>query len=441
MKITGIICEYNPFHNGHKYQIDTIRKNGSDYIIAAMSGDFVQRGGPAIIDKRDRTLMALKNGVDLVLEIPTVYSTGAASDYAMGGVSLLDSLGCVDDLCFGCEAPEEKAFDSVVDYMLNNSEGLAKEITAYMKQGNTYPKARALALSQHFNEHIVEGLNKPNNILAIEYKIALHKLDSKIQASPILRQGSQYADTNLSLNSYSSATAIRESILSSYDFSENDDSYLHNDVPTVSSYMSLRGAKIRQAMSEPLSPIINHVPSNTYEILLENLGKTYPVITQNFSRELAYKLIQDRAIGYEQYYDVSKDISDKICKNLFYFESFDQFCNLLKSKELTYSRISRCLTHILLDIKKDFVPDDKKTPYARVLGFRKDSDKIFSILKETSNIPLITKLADADKQLDDISLSLLGKDIQATHMYNLVSSCKYQNRHNVNEFTNQIIIV
>ncbi len=440
MKITGIISEYNPFHNGHKYQIDTIREDGSDYIIAAMSGNWVQRGGPAIIDKYSRTLMALKNGIDLVIEIPTIYSTGSASDYAMGGVSLLDSLGCVDELCFGCEAPTEEALDKVTDYMVNHQEDLAKDIASYMKQGNSYPKARELALSEYFDEHVTEGLNKPNNILAIEYKKALHNINSSITTKAILRKGSQYSDPDLNMNSYSSATAIRANILSSYDYISNDDSYLHEE-PAISTYSSLHGATIRQAMSEPLSPIISHVPSSSYEILLEKLGKTYPLVTQNFSRELAYKLIQDKPVGYEQYLDVSREISDKITNSLNYFESFDQFCNILKSKELTYSRISRCLTHILLDIKKDSIPADKKTPYARILGFRKDSEGLFGEIKKSATIPLISKLADADKLLNDKEMAILNKDIKASHIYDLVSACKYQNKEHINEYTHQMIIV
>lgn len=441
MKVTGIICEYNPFHNGHKYQIDKVKNEGSNYVIAAMSGNWVQRGGPAIIDKYSRTLMALKNGVDLVLEIPTIYSTSSASDYAMGGVSLLDGLGCVDELCFGCEAPNEAIVNRIAEFLIHNQELLSQEINEFLKAGNSYPKARELALAKHFDEHALEGLSKPNNILAVEYKKALYALDSKIKDHPILRMGSQYSDPDLNLNSFSSATAIRNNIISSYDFVTNDDSYIHNDEPAVSTYMSLSGATIRQAMSEPLSPILNHVPESAYEILLEKLGKSYPLVTQNFSRELGYMLIRDRLNGYDQYLDVSKDIADKIGNNLNFFESFDQFCNLLKSKDLTYSRISRCLTHILLDIKKDSIPADKKTPYARVLGFRKDSEKLFTLIKEHTSIPIISKLADADKLLVADKYAILDKDIQASHMYDLVSACKYQNKQHFNEFTRPIIIV
>ena len=444
MKITGIICEYNPFHNGHKYQIDTVKKNGSDYVVAIMSGDWVQRGDPAIIDKYSRTLMALRAGVDLVIELPVIYSTASATDFAMGSVSLLDNLGCIDELSFGCESPSGDSLDKVTAFMLNHQEDLAKETASYMKEGYSYPKAHELALRNHFNEHIVEGLCKPNNILATEYRKALHILNSTIKPAPILRIGSNYNETELNLQSYSSATAIRESILSSYAYLKNDESYVHseNEISGLSTYMSFVGnTAVRQAMSEPLSPIINHVPDTTYEILLERLGKTYPVTSLNFSREVGYKLLQDNLPDYESYLDVTRELSDKIKKNITNFQSFDQFCSLLKSKDMTYSKISRCLTHILLNIKKDIIPTDKKAGYARILGFRKDSEELLSIIGKSTRIPLISKLADADKQLTPELMNILDKDITAAHIYDFVSACIYQNKEIKNEYTRRIVIV
>ena len=444
MKITGIICEYNPFHNGHKYQIDKVREEGADYVIAVMSGDWVQRGGPAIIDKYSRTTMALKSGVDLVIELPVIYSTAAAADFAYGAVSLLNSLGCVTELSFGCESPSEKAWDDVTSFMLTHQEELGKEIADFMKEGNSYPKARELALLNHINEHVVEGLCKPNNILATEYRKALHNLNSRIIPAPILRQGSNYYEKELNIQSFSSATAIREAILSSYDFVVNDDSYVHDDdrFTGVSTYMSFVGSTaVRQAMSEPLSPIINHVPSSTYDILLERLGKSYPLTSNNFSREAGYKAIYEKDNGFEDYFDINKDLSDKIKKQLANFQSFDQFCSLLKSKDVTYSKVSRCLTHILLDIKKDTYPEDKKAPYARILGFRKDKEALLSIIDKSTSIPLISKLADADTILDENAMNILNKDIKAAHLYDFVSACKYQSKEIVNEFTRQIVII
>ncbi|MCR5800010.1 MAG: nucleotidyltransferase family protein [Lachnospiraceae bacterium] len=442
MKITGIICEYNPFHNGHVYQIGQCKNDKDDFCIAVMSGDWIQRGGPAIIDKYERAKMALKGGVDLVIELPTAYATGSASDFAFGGISLLDSLGCVDELCFGAESPRDDSFDKVVDFMNEFGEMLAVETAEYMREGNSYPKARELALSNHFNKHIVQGLCKPNNILALEYNLAIRKLKSNIVPKAILRKGSEYADSELNMVSYSSATAIRNSIMSGYEFMiKNDNGYRNDDMFVgASTYMAITGETLRSAMSEPLSPIKNHVPATTYEILLNALGKSYPLVYSNFSRELGYKLILEVGKGFEDYLDVTRELSDKICKNISYFKTVDQFCDLLKTKEITYARISRCMTHILLDIKKDTFPEGKRAGYARILGFRKDSEKLLKIIKDHSSIPIISKLADAPRMLDDKDLKMLGKDIQAAHMYDFVSACKYQ-KDLKNEFTQAMIIV
>lgn len=442
MKVTGIICEYNPFHNGHLYQLSEVKKYPDDYVIAVMSGDFVQRGGPAIIDKHSRAEMALKSGVDLVIELPVLYSTGSARDFAFGGVSLLDSLGCVDELCFGCESPKGDSFKAVNEVMLKNGEKVEKEIAEEMKNGHTYPKAREIVLSRYLNPHIMEGLNKPNNILSMEYRASLAKLKSNIKPNPILRRGSEYDDTQLNLLSNSSATAIRNAIESSYDFSlYHDNGYLESrPYENPSTYSSITGEAVRQAMSEPLSVIRNHVPSTTYEILLEKFGRSYPLVYNNFSREIGYKLILEAKNGFEDYLDVSRELSDKIINNLGYYKSVDQFCNLLKTKEITYARISRCLTHILLDIKKDTLPRETRPGYARILGFRKNSEDLMGIIKEKSSIPMISKLADAKNYLSDESMAMLEKDIQAAHIYDLVSACKYQYEL-MNEYTQQIVIV
>ena len=441
MKITGIICEYNPFHNGHLYQINEVKKS-SDYIIAVMSGNWIQRGGPSIIDKYSRTEMALKSGVDLVIELPVAYSAGSARDFAFGGVSLLDSLGCVDELSFGCESPQSDSFELVSNFMIEHIEDIEKEFALEMKKGVSYPKARENILLKYFDAHIVEGLSKPNNILAMEYHTALKRLKSNININPIKREGSDYSDTSLNLQSYSCATAIRNTIIDSYNFIMNDDSCYNSpqNESSPSTYISFTGESVRQAMSEPLSPLRNHVPGTTYEILLERFGKGYPLTYNNFSREIGYKLILEAADGYEDYLDVSRELSDKIIKNLSYFQSVDQFCNILKTKEITYARISRCLTHILLDIKKDTFPRETRPGYARILGFRKDSEPLLSVIKSNSSIPMISKLADAPKILNQKDLAMLGKDIQASHIYNLVSACKYQNELK-NEFTQKIIIV
>lgn len=441
MKITGIICEYNPFHNGHLHQIQELKSTPDNYVICIMSGDWVQRGGPAIIDKYSRTQMALKSGADVVIELPVIYSTASAKDFAFGGVSLLNSLGCVDELCYGCENPDSDITTVITSLLYDNNNDIQEQIASTMKEGNSYPKAREIVLRRYLDESLIIQMNQPNNILALEYNIALKELNSSIKPHPIKRIGSDYLDKTLNNDSFSSATAIRECIINSYDFVLNDDSSIReNEIPTTSTYATLTGLAVRQAMSEPLSPIKTHVPPWAYDILLEQLGRTYPLTYINFSRELGYKLILEAKNGYDCYMDISKDLSDKIQKNLCYFKSVEQFCNHLKSKDITYARINRCLTHILLDIRKDLIDRQNGTPYARILGFKKDSEMVLSRIKENSSIPMISKLADAPKILDDKSLEILGKDIQAAHIYDMVSACKYQSDLK-NEMTRQIIII
>ena len=221
MKITGIIAEYNPFHNGHLYQINSIKQDANDIVIVAMSGDFVQRGTPAIFNKYVRTQMALLSGADLVLELPSVFATASASYFAKGGVSLLDKLGCVDQICFGVENTEKEKLDFLSEFLyqttVNNSEKnnqhylylLEKEIA----NGNSYPKAREIAINSLFGSEYSVLLSTPNNILALEYMIALKERNSNMQPFMLKREGADYHKKNIQTNEYPSATAIRNCVI------------------------------------------------------------------------------------------------------------------------------------------------------------------------------------------------------------------------------------
>ena len=391
MKITGIICEYNPFHNGHLYQINKAKEHGSDYIIAVMSGNWMQRGTPAIIDKHTRAKMALECGVDLVLELPTVFSTSSALDFALGGVSLLGELGCVNELCFGVES-DSKSLLKVTETLTANKGSIDNKILALKKDGYSYPKARQIALLDYLDEESMEFISKPNTILAIEYINAIKQLGyTNLTPYPVLRKGSGYNEDTLNSEFLSSATAIRNGIANNSDIS-------------------------------------SHVPP-LVAAMLENIT---PIEANDFSKELIYKLNLKSNTGFTDYLDVSSELSDKIIKYLNSFKSFSQFCELLKSKDLTYTHISRALTHILLEIKKMDIPDNKIASYARVLGFRKGSESLFGIIKSNTGIPLVTKLADTECDL--------STDLLASKVY---YSALAQKSHSqiINEFTQQIIIV
>ena len=200
MKTAGIIAEYNPFHRGHQYQIDALRaRTRADFIVVAMSGDFVQRGEPAVFDKYTRTRMALSCGADLVLELPVAFATSSAEDFAACGVALLDKLGAVDILCFGSELGELEP------------EEFKSRLRELLKRGLSYPAARYAALSDH--GVLKNPLSSPNNILAVEYLKALKRRKSAIAPVTIRREGQGYHELEAPERCLPSASAIRKLIL------------------------------------------------------------------------------------------------------------------------------------------------------------------------------------------------------------------------------------
>ncbi len=423
MKVNGIIAEYNPFHNGHKYHLEaSLARTDADYTIIAMSGNFMQRGTPAMIHKYARAEMALKNGADLVLEIPSFYACASAEYYAHGAVSLLDQLGVVDCLCFGSECGDISVLTQIAEILAAEPTAYREYLTACLKQGHSYPTARSMALTAYLEDHCSSSKNSfysretkalfttPNNILGIEYIKALLTRNSSMKPVTIKRVGAQYHEQNLGLD-YPSATAIRHAIHAAHGTCQ--------------------------------ASVAEYLPDSVLDILEKTAKTIQPIQTDDFSQILLYKLLLQAPYGYEDYLDVNRDLSDKIRKMLFRFQSFSGFCNLLKSKDTTHTRLSRSLLHILLDIKTEDVERHKTmdyVPYARVLGLRKDATPLLSAIKEHSSIPLITKLADADNILDGAALEMLHRDIQVSHIYNAVEAgkCAASIR---NEYRTPIVVI
>lgn len=409
MNITGIIAEYNPFHNGHLYQIKKAHKEGADYIIIIMSGDFMQRGTPAIVDKYTRAKMALLNGADLVIELPVLFATGSAQYFARGAVSLLDKLNVVDTLCFGCETDNETQLLRAVDFLFNETEEYKRELQVLLKQGLSFPKAREKAMQSILGDETAFILSSPNNILAIEYCLALRERNSKITPLPLKREGQGYHDLALNNSEYPSATAIRRLL-------------------------------IKSMSSQVLD---QYVPSNIIPILHERYHKTFPIVQNDFSALLKYKLLLESSNGLMNFADVPTSLSDKIIKNLNLYSNFGSFCQILKSKDITYSRINRCLTHILLHITEDtlsFYKNNDYAHYARILGFKSSSVPLLSNIKAHTEIPLISKMADAFNLIPDEVYSQLEHDILASNIYESVVSERYQKPFQ-NEYTQKLVII
>ena len=410
MKVVGIVAEYNPFHNGHKYQLDKVKQEtGADYVIIAMSGNFLQRGVPALCDKFIRTEMALRCGADLVIEIPTLWATASAEYYAHAGVALLAATGVVTHLAFGAETDDLEALLEVASILKKEPDVYRAVLANSIRSGNAFPVARKNALVTslpHFTEEkLDELLDNPNNILALEY---LKAMPDSIEPILIKREGAGYHDTEINTE-LPSASAIREAIF----------------------------------VDANMNSISNAMPQESFS-LLKNTCKCNQLMTVNdFSESLGYCLLSQAPNGFSSYADCNQDFSNKIKNALNEYVLFEDFIDTLNTKDMTYTRVTRCLLHILLGIKQTDYTIGRAigfAPYLRILGFKNASSKLLSTMKREATTPLISKVADASTLLDYETNKFFDKDIFASNLYYQHVARKSGTKPK-NEYTNQIVIL
>ena len=435
MKVTGIIAEYNPFHKGHKYQIDYCKKKlNSDYVIVAMSGDYVQRGTPALLPKHVRAEMALRCGADLVLEMPVSVSTASAEAFAMGGVSMLDGLHIVDSLCFGSEYGKVSALMELAEILVEEPEEYRQLLKEFLSNGLSFPSARCQALTEYFrNPHnftgddfdgvltpllnqIVQILNSPNNILGIEYCKALLRLKSNIKPVTLKRQGMGYHET------------LAET--------DGSDRFSCTDGNTFASASAIRELLKATLTPETISRIASQVPDEISLLLASSLQRNEFLTEDALDPLLSYCILKENADSFCSYLDVSRDLAERIMNRSNELNGFLQAASFLKTKELTQSRIQRALLHIILGIRE--VP--ATVPYARVLGFRRESSTLLKEIKDSSSIPLITKLADANSLLDESGRSFLYETVFSSNLYEKLL-CQKSGRKFVHEYQKQLVIL
>ncbi len=417
LNAVAIIAEYNPFHNGHLYQIsEAARQTNADYCIVIMSGHFVQRGEIAIYDSYTRARMALCAGADLVLEMPSPFSTSSAEDFASYGIALCGSLG-IPYVSFGIEAASIDILKVIANILSSESEGYKASLNSMLRLGMSYPQARQTAIIEELKASgypddaitmAKDAISSPNNILAIEYLKAIYRFHSPVKPVAILRQGSGYNDTELS-SSYASASAIREFLKS--------------------------GGKL-----DNLQP---YVPEDVLEIM----SKNNPLYSDDVTDYVILKLISDIYEGHKlsEYADISDELSMRIAATYKNLSSYDELIKTIKSKQYTYTHISRALTHILLGLTKDnmaLYKSGRLAPYARILGFRQESAALLTQLKEVSSVPIISKLADASSILDDDlpALSLLLDEVHASDIY----QAAYYKKYHIelpNIYSRQLVII
>lgn len=421
MNVTGVIAEYNPFHNGHLYHLrESARLTESDYIIVVISGNFVQRGAPALADKRIRTQAALCCGADLVLELPALYAASSAEYFATGAVALLDRLNVVTHLCFGSEWGDDVVLRQIAEILCHEPAWYRSALQASLRQGFPYPAARVRALKESGNPALPGDcaaiLSSPNNILGIEYIRALYRRNSPICPVTFRRTGAGYHDIVLpEISDLPQSDVGPENALSGQKGGK------HASAPSAVEYtcsaLSLRQALYQGKKLTDLSP---YMPPEAVSLLTEYLQTHRPLRSDDFSSVLYYKLIAEKESGYAKYLDVSPELSDRIRKHLRFYTGFEAFCDLLKTKNMTHTRISRSLLHILLGMEKKDLELGKEAdyvPYARVLGFRRQAAPLLRAIRQRSCLPFVTGLANARKEMSPEAERLMRLDILASELY------------------------
>lgn len=355
MKIAGIIAEYNPFHQGHAFHLRKARRlTRADYMVVLMSGNYVQRGAPAMFDKYTRAKAALLGGADLVLELPPASATASAEFFASGAVRLLADTGAITDLCFGSECGVLAPLDTLARIFAEEPEPYRKLLREALRLGKSYPQARAWALQKYNGQLPIELLQGPNNLLAIEYLKALRRLSVPIRSHTVQREGAPYHEQQLERQEAASATGIRQAILKS------------------------RGVftdRIREQLP--------------FREIYEEYAGCPPMTEDAFSLLLLERLRRVPGESFRKYSGVTDDLSNRIRNCLDDFQSFSQFTDLLKTRNLTRTAVSRALLHILLGITSCEPPD-----CLRVLGFRKEAAPLLKLLSARASLPLITSPAD-----------------------------------------------
>mgnify|MGYP000897467033 FL=1 len=401
MKAVGLVTEYNPFHNGHLYHLNkAMELTGADISVAVMSGDFVQRGEPAVLDKYTRTSMALNSGVNLVVELPVNYAVSSAESFAAGALKVLDYVKA-DSIAFGSESGDIERLSKLAHILCDNEDTLYKEISKYTANGISYAAARQKVVEKLTDKDTAALLTSSNNILAVEYLKAIIKNNYAIKPYTVQRQGDSYNDTDIR-SEYASATALRENL----------------KADNISEYIPVKAGLILSSNTNYIYPdditealftrLLDLFFASNYDknVFIENVMQ-YPDVNKEIAGRL-YKSAMDMITRTVQQMSESKD------NGAF---SFGSLCEHIKTKEVPLSRIKRALVRITLGLDKKHMEKYANEPYIRVLGFDKKGQEYLSYIRKTVEVPLITKTADYKEMLLD--------DIHAANIYNMIVAGKY----------------
>ena len=370
MKACGIVAEYNPLHTGHVYQMNKARQiSQADCIIVVMSGNFVQRGEPAVIDKYARTRAALKAGADIVIELPVYYALSSAENFARGAVLTLNEMKAAS-ICFGAETDNADRLAKISHAIISESSEYKAILNKALAEGLSYPAARQTALLEYLPEckDIISG---SNNILAIEYIKAILGNNLNMTYYPVLREGAGYNDDTDNAE-FASAFGIRKMLMS--DEHDRLKTYL-----TPVMYEEISNSKNCPLFPDDFSNIFNH------KMLF--LKQQCNINHTDFAEKLA------------EYEDITAELANRFAAAFTGRDNIAEFAMKVKSKNIVYSRICRCIMHIILEIRKSMSDSYNNIPYIRLLGFNKTGQLYLGSIKKELDVPFITKAADYKNEL------------------------------------------
>lgn len=410
MKIGGIIAEYNPFHKGHSYQIEEFKRISScSHLVVAMSGNFVQRGGPALVDKYARAQMALDKGVDLVIEIPSIFAGQTAEIFARGGLLSLNSLDCVDSFCFGSEDGNIDRLTSLADFIYDQADWIDQRVRDLMKGRLSYARAREEAIKEGFKDFDLGNiLTESNNILGLEYLKEARRLGSPMEPVTIRRKGSSYNCEDLG-GDLPSASAIRKALLEST-----------MEIKSVQESAGLDNLEFR-GLDQSLGMALDKSVLN----IIKDLGNQGIGLMgeESFFQEISYIVARDKG-KLDGYFEVNGGLDKSIEKVVLTSASMEDTLESLTNKSHTRAKLRRALYNILLGIRRsdlDQVKLVKSLPYIRVLGMTERGRDILRMAKERSGIEIVTspaKALDSDQYRENaLYRQLLDIDLRTSAIY------------------------
>ncbi|RXZ77002.1 nucleotidyltransferase [Paenibacillaceae bacterium] len=395
MRTVGLIVEYNPFHNGHAYHLQqSVKITEADAVVAVMSGSFLQRGEPALLDKWTRAEMALHGGCDLVIELPTAYATQPAEWFAFGAVSLLKATGVVDSMCFGSESGSIASLSALAAVLAEEPERFQELLRASLRSGSSYPAAYSSAVQLYMTElgeHEAASypLAQPNNTLALHYLIALRRLNSRIRPYTIVRQKAGYSQQDVADEHIASATALRRML----------------------------------SLGQTLEELAPFVPATTLHLLQrEGLGQRPPTTWETFMPKLLHQLLSHSPTQLAEFHEISEGLEHRLAQAVPRLESlrFEALMQALKTRRYTRTKLQRALLALLLNHRKDELHPDRLQSgidYIRVLGFTDKGRQLLKKMKTTARLPVLHSAAQPPRGLRYLEL-----DVRASAVYALAAA-------------------